>query len=337
MKTFGLFIGILMTIQVHAQLSDFEHIDFKKADSIALAHKKANLKNLPELARNLTINLDTEVEKFRAIYMWVCANVANDYRLYLKNKKKREKFENDSLKLDAWNEDFKKKLFSKLRKRKKTICSGYAYLVSELSRLSNINCKMVNGFGRTSTTTIDNFNAPNHSWNAVNLNGKWYLSDPTWASGIVHPFNYGFKFNYNNGLFLTNPEFFAMTHYPIESKWMLLDTEIPSFQSFLENPIMYGKAYKHLTAHHTPTKLNNTIKKNETIVFKYELLEPIDKNEISFISDNGFNTTTVKPSSIVMDNLSLTLEYKFDQTGYFDTHFVIGDDLIVSYTFKIEN
>ena len=90
MKTFGLFIGVLMTFQVHAQLSDFDHIDFKKADSIALVHKKANLKNLPELARNLTSTLDTEVEKFRAIYMWVCANVANDYRLYLKNKKKRE-------------------------------------------------------------------------------------------------------------------------------------------------------------------------------------------------------------------------------------------------------
>ena len=337
MKTFGLLLGVLMTIQVHAQRSDFDAIDFKKADSIALANNNAGLKNLPELAHNLTSDLDTEIEKFRAIYMWVCTNVANDYRLYLKNKKKREKFENDSLKLDEWNESFKKKLFSKLRKRKKTICSGYAYLVSELSRLSNINCKMINGFGRTSTTRIDNFNAPNHSWNAVQLNNKWYLSDPTWASGIVHPFNYGFKFNYNNGLFLTNPAFFAMTHYPIESEWMLLEGEIPSFQSFLENPILYGKAYQHLTAHHSPNTLNNTIKKNKTVTFTYELLEPIDTKKISFIIDNGFDTITVKPTSVVMDHLSLTLEYQFDKTGYYDTHFLIGDDLIVSYTFKVEH
>ncbi|MCB0381977.1 MAG: hypothetical protein KDD05_01350 [Psychroserpens sp.] len=337
MKTYGLILSILICIQVNAQQSDFSHIDFNKADSIAMANKDADLKNLPELAHHLTSSLDTDVEKFRAIYIWVCTNVANDYRLYLKNKKKREKFEKDSLKLDAWNEDFKKKLFSKLRKRKKTICSGYAYLVSELSRLSNINCKMVNGFGRTSTTTIDNFNAPNHSWNAVKLNGKWYLSDPTWASGIVHPFNYGFKFNYNDGLFLTNPEFFVLTHYPIESKWMLLDGDVPSFQSFLDNPIMYGKAYKYLTAHHDPNTLNNTIKKNETVTFKYELSEPINNKDMSFIIDNGFETVTVQPTSIIQNDLSLTLEYQFNKTGYFDTHFLIGNDLIVTYTFKVEN
>lgn len=337
MKTLGLLFCFLIAFQTHAQLSDFDHIDFKKADSTALAYKGAGLKNLPELARNLTSNLETDVEQFRAIYKWVCTNVANDYRLYLKNKKKREKFEEDSLKLDAWNEDFKKKLFSKLRKRKKTICSGYAYLVSELSRLADINCKMVNGFGRTSTTTIDNFNAPNHSWNAVKLNDKWYLSDPTWASGIVHPNNYGFKFNYNNGLFLTNPEFFVITHYPIESKWMLLDDEVPTFQSFLENPILYGKAYKHLTAHKTPSTLNNSIKKNQTVSFKYELLKSIDKDQLSFIIDNGFETVTVKPTSIEIDNLSLTIEYQFNKTGYFDTHLLIEDDLIVTYTFKVEN
>ena len=90
MKTFGLLLGVLMIIQVQAQRSDFDAIDFKKADSIALTHKNAGLKNLPELAHHLTSDLDTEVEKFRAIYMWVCTNVANDYRLYLKNKKKEK-------------------------------------------------------------------------------------------------------------------------------------------------------------------------------------------------------------------------------------------------------
>jgi hypothetical protein len=337
MKILGLLLALLFAFQTHAQLSDFNHIDFKTADSIALAYKGSDLKNLPELAHHLTSNLDTDVERFRSIYMWVCGNVANDYRLYLKNKKKREKFEDDSLKLEAWNDNFKKKLFSKLRKRKKTICSGYAYLVSELSRLSNIDCKMVNGFGRTSTTTIDNFNAPNHSWNAVKLNDKWYLCDPTWASGIVHPFNYGFKFNYNDGLFLTNPEFFVLTHYPIDPKWMLLDSEPPSFQSFLENPVMYGKAYKYLTAHQTPNKLNNTIKKNESITFNYELAAAIDKKDLLFIIDNGFKTATVKPSSVQINDLNITLEYQFANTGYYDTHFLIGEDLIVTYTFKVTN
>ena len=139
MRTLGLLLTILLCIPNLCTTMLILIISIlTTADSIALVYKSESLKNLPELAHHLTSNLNTDAERFRAIYMWVCTNVANDYRLYLKNKKKREKFEDDSLKLEAWNDNFKKKLFGKLRKRKKTICSGYAYLVSELSRLSNI-------------------------------------------------------------------------------------------------------------------------------------------------------------------------------------------------------
>ena len=337
MKTLGLFLSFFIAIQANAQLSDFDHINFKKADSIALIHKGSGLKNLPQLAQNLTSHLNTEPERFRAIYMWVCANISNDYGLYLKNKRKREKYKDDSLKLEGWNESFKKKLFGKLRKRKKTICSGYSYLVSELSRLANLNCKMINGFGRTSSTINDDFSATNHSWNAIKLNDKWYLCDPTWASGVVHTSEYGFKFDYNNGFFLTNPDFFALTHFPIEPRWMLLEGESTSAQSFFKNPILYNKAYKYLSSHSSPNKLKNNIKKHETITFKYELLKPIDKEKIVLIIDNGHSTKKVKPEYVVLDNLSLVLKYQFEKNGFYDTHVSFGEELIVTYTFKVED
>ena len=337
MKFFWYFLLGLVWLNTEAQISDFDHVDFTKADSIAYAYQGENLKNLPDLAHKLTNDLDTEVEKFRAIYLWVCTNVANDYRLFLKNKKKREKYEGDSLKLDDWNEKFKVKLFSKLRKRKKTICSGYSYILSELSKLSNINCVMVNGFGRTSTTTIDNYTSANHSWNAVRLNRKWYLCDATWASGIVHPFNYGFKFNYNNGLFLTEPEFFALTHFPIESKWMLLQPEnTPSFDEFLNNPIMYGTAYKNLEGLVAPKKMHHNLKKNETLSFQYDLLEETN-SDIVLILDNGFRTETVKPQNIKMSGKQLFFDYTFKSKGFYDVHFSIGNDLIATYTVRVEN
>lgn len=338
MKSFLCFLFVIFTWQSYAQISDFDHIDFSKADQIAYSYEGEKLKNLPDLAHKLTSNLNTDVEKFRSIYIWVCTNVSNDYRLYLKNKKKRKKFEDDSLKLEAWNESFKTKLFSKLRKRKKTICSGYSYIVSELSKLAGINCVMVNGFGRTSTTTIENYNSANHSWNAVKLNNNWYLCDATWASGIIHPFNYGFTFNYNNGLFLTEPQLFALTHFPIEAKWMLLDAENrPSFDDFLVNPIMYGSAYKHLEGLSKPQQMHHILKKNDVLQFEYALKKSVSLIDIVLVLDNGFLTETVNPKKIKIYNKTLTFEFPFNTKGFYDVHFSIGNDLIATYTVKVEN
>ena len=59
-------IVLIAVWQVNAQRSDFNHIDFKKADSIALSYGNETLHNLPDLAHKLTTNLDTEVEQFEA-------------------------------------------------------------------------------------------------------------------------------------------------------------------------------------------------------------------------------------------------------------------------------
>ena len=70
---------LLLHFTVKAQKSHFKHIDFKTADSIAKSYKGSSLKNLPILAYNLTQNLDTQVEQFRAIYTWVCFNIESDH------------------------------------------------------------------------------------------------------------------------------------------------------------------------------------------------------------------------------------------------------------------
>ncbi|WP_299227349.1 transglutaminase domain-containing protein [uncultured Psychroserpens sp.] len=330
-------IVVIFACQSNAQISDFGAINFKKADSIALACKTDDASNLPYLSHKLTSNLTTDVEQFRAIYMWVCGNIENDYSLYLKNSRKRQKFQNDSAKLNDWNTRFNKVLFRKLLKHEKTICTGYAYLVKELSRLANINCEIVHGFGRTSTINIDRLNNPNHSWNAVQLNDKWYLCDPTWASGIPNPKTFQFKFQYNDGFFLADPQLFAVNHHPIDEKWFLLEEhQRPTFNEFIEAPVIYGKAYKNLSTHSAPKKMHNIITRNEKVIFKYQLLKPISTDQVSLKIDNGFRDRKTKPTSTVIKGKSLTLEYRFEETGFYDVHLLIGDDLISTYTFKVK-
>ena len=319
----------------YGQRSDFNSIDFKKADSIAFSKKSMGLDNMPYLVHSLTKDLETDVERFRAIYMWVCTNIANDYYMYAKNMRKRHRFRNDSLRLAEWNTEFNEEVFIKLIKRKRTLCTGYAYLVKELCDLANLNCEMIHGFGRTGTIEIDGFNAPNHSWNAIELNGQWYLSDPTWASGMVDPDSQKFKFIYNDGYFLTTPELFAINHFPLESEWLLLEGTSLSFEEFLQAPILYGEAYKKFNSFQLPTAMHNEIKKHDTLTFQYEVVTPFKQDQINFLIDSGSSTRTVKPSSIHLEGNSLTLEYQFDSTGFFDVHLMLGDDYISTYTVKV--
>ena len=335
MKLLTYIILLVVALQASAQISDFKHISFKKADSIANVYSNETLKNLPELSYKLTSNLTTDAERFRAIYKWVCNNIANDYTSYLKNKRKRERFKNDSVKSKDWNNRFSKQLFKTLLKKQKTICTGYAYLVKELAQLANLECEIVQGYGRVSTTNIKTLSLPNHSWNAIKLNNKWYLCDPTWASGIPDAETNQFTFQYNDGFFLTHPKLFAVNHFPIESKWWLLNETAPAFKTFLAAPILYGKAYKHLVVHNAPQQMQHVIKKNGAIIFEYQLKTKIETNTVSFLIDNGFNTITTKPTSTIIKNNYLTLKHRFKSTGYFDVHLYIGDDLIATYTIKV--
>ncbi len=330
-------IGLLIVaLQSHAQRSDFNNIDFRTADKYALECKDEGLDNLPFLVHQLTSNLDTDVERFRAIYRWVCGNIANDYGLYLRNMHKRKRFKDDSLKLKEWNDHFRKISFKKLLRHQRTICTGYAYLIKELASLANIDCEIIDGFARTSMIDVATLDTPNHAWNAVKLNGKWYLCDPTWASGLPNTTTNQFEFKYNDGFFLTKPELFAVNHYPVDTKWFLMDDDIPSFNTFLEAPIFYNKAYENLTAHNAPINMHNTVKKYEKVLFNCQLLNKVDEKDISLLIDNGSNAKKVHPQSTTIINQNLIVEYAFETSGFYDVHLYIGSDLITTYTFEVE-
>lgn len=328
----------IFVFQSYAQISDFDTIDFNKADRVALKYKNERLNNLPELAYNLTSNLNTDVEKFRAIFTWVCSNISNDYAMFSKNMRKRQRFKKDSVKLENWNTKFRKATLKKLIKNNKTICTGYAYLVKELSDLANIECEIVHGFAKTGTTNIEKLDAPNHSWNAVKLGGKWYLCDPTWASGIPNPETFHFQFQFNDGFFLANPTLFTINHFPSNKKWLLLgDTHETSFNTFIESPIIYGKAYANLNTHIAPKKMHNIIKKNEEVTFKFQLNNPIKVNDVRLLIDSGSSNNKVRPKSASIEDNYLTLSHAFKYNGFYDVHFYIGEDLISTYTFKVKS
>ena len=319
---------------IFSQQSDFDSINFSKADYLAKTIKTKRLYELNKLTYSLTNNLETDVEKFRSIYVWISNNVANDFKMYSLNERKRKRFEKDSIKLENWNSKFKKILFKKLLKKKRTICTGYAYLLKEMCKIAGIQSIMVNGIARTSAVDLSELTMPNHTWNIVKLNNKWYVCDPTWSTGISFPEEGRFKFDYNNGYFLAEPKLFSINHYPVEPNYSLLENNVPNFTDFTSFPVIYGDAFKVLKEHILPKEMHHIIKKNEAFTFQYLLKNKININDIKLALFNGFNEKSVAPKINLQDNL-LTLNYSFKYRGFYDLHLYIENKLIATYTFKV--
>jgi transglutaminase/protease-like cytokinesis protein 3 len=211
MKSFTLTILILLRLvgPAYAQVSDFHGTDFSRADSVAELYAAHSLTDLKGLADKLTVPLLTQQEKFRAIYKWVCSNVEVDYALISLNARKRIRLKGE--RLDKWNAMYNAIVFQKLMKERKTICTGYAYVVRELCFHAGLQCEIVNGHARPGGL-VNGTHTVNHSWNRVRLNGQWYLCDSTWSSGIFNRSTDSFQKKYSDSYFLTEPALFAFDH-----------------------------------------------------------------------------------------------------------------------------
>ncbi|WP_338765691.1 transglutaminase domain-containing protein [Bernardetia sp. ABR2-2B] len=329
-------ILFLLSIEVaKAQVSDFESVDFRKADSVANHYEGESVENLPLLSYKLTNSLPSDVEKFRAIYTWVSKNIENDYLGYVKNRRKRQKFQDDSLALKNWNKSFLPKVFEKLVKEKKTLCTGYAYLVRELATMSDIECKIIDGYGRTATTNTNEENSiPNHSWNAVKLNNKWYLCDATWSSGFFDTEKNEFISEYNEGYFLAEPKLFLKNHYPLEEKWMLLENK-PSLSQFLKAPLVYKYTFNYQLIPVEPQKMKIEIGKNEIISFLFEAPDSLKTETIELELSLGSSKYSKKPLINRTKEGFLELKYTFEKLGHYDVHIKIDNQYLVTYTVRV--
>lgn len=215
---------LFFTFSVHAsaQQSDFASVDFSKADHIATVLEGEELINLPILTHRLTAQMPTDVERFRAIYYWVTHNIKGEYDMTRKSNHARKKYRNDPEALQQWNRTYRKEVFIKLLNDKETLCTGYAYLIKKMALLAGLECEIVNGYDPTNTFKSKNGPLANHAWNAIKIDGKWYLCDATWSSGYTDMGTYLFEYDYDDTYFLMKPSEFAKTHKPEDPQWNLL-------------------------------------------------------------------------------------------------------------------
>ncbi|MEH6746433.1 MAG: transglutaminase domain-containing protein [Maribacter arcticus] len=320
-----------------AQRSDFNDIHFKKADSVAEVQKGESLKNLPVLTHNLTTPLNTDVEKFRAIYTWISSNIENDYSSYVKISNKRKRFVNNRQAFLDWNNDITPIVFDRLLNERKTACTGYAYLVKEMANLAGFNCEIIDGYGRTPTLLLKEDSVPNHSWNRIEINNKWYLCDATWSAGktILEDGNPRFEPDYFDGYFFAEPELFAKNHFSINKEEIpLKDTE--NFTAFIEGPVIYKEAFLASIIPLSPQKMHVYIKKGDLVTFKLNLPDNFKEDKFQLLINTGGRQKTIQPN-ILRNQDEISLLHRFQKTGLHDVHILVDEDFVVTYVIKVKN
>lgn len=98
-----------------------------------------------------------------------------------------------------------------------SVCAGYAALFKAVGTAAGLTVEVVRGHARHS---VADGMGERHAWNAVKLDGRWYLVDTTWDAGGVD--DAGFHKRYGTFYFLTPPEVFFAMHFPVEERWQLL-------------------------------------------------------------------------------------------------------------------
>ncbi|MBK5212266.1 MAG: hypothetical protein JJE55_01235 [Flavobacteriaceae bacterium] len=165
------------------------------------------------LAFKITKNAVTDTEKATAIYKWIAANISYDNELRRNVKLQKEFYISEE------------NVIKKVLERKMALCGGFAFLFKNLCEDVGISAEVVHGYTKDYTGRARKSKKPDHTWNAIKLNGKWQLLDITWA------ISNGSGNRPDDFWFLTRPSDFIYSHYPEDEKWILLNDPI-SFSEF---------------------------------------------------------------------------------------------------------
>lgn len=162
------------------------------------------------IAHSITQGARTELERVRAIWVWLCDNIEYDVSGFLGRSEKLSSPE-------------------EVIAAGRGVCCGYSSLCSEMCREVGIECQEVpghsKGVGYIQGQSLRGVKS-DHLWNAVMLSGQWFLLDACWGAGRVDMEHESFIKRFDDFYFLTDPEEFIHSHFPDEETWQLLDSPI---------------------------------------------------------------------------------------------------------------
>lgn len=243
-RAMKVFISVFLTfisLAVSGQLSNAE------VDKKMLQIPSSQTNSITSIAKYIQENFKSDSNKIRAIYFFTANHI--DYDV-------------DNMFAINFNETTEDKIEKGLKKRK-GVCMHYSEVFNALARELKFESYVVEGMTKQNGTA----DGLAHAWNAVKVDGKWYLFDATWGSGSV---NQGqFVKRLDNQYYKVIPEKLAKSHYPFDYLWQFSSYPLKA-NDFLHSrsgsnktKVEYEKLLKDLPRLSELEKLNAAIERIE--------------------------------------------------------------------------
>ena len=175
---------------------------------------------------NKTIHqIDLKSDTIKSVFDWITDNIKYDVNKL--NKIQKGSYSNNSSDFDN-KKDYQADKLKKVIKRKKGVCEDYSLLFNTIVSQLGYESYVVTGYTKNNKGKLNR--KVGHTWNAVKVNGKWRLYDPTWGAGYVKN-NKRFLKHYNIEWYDVAPEEMVKTHMPYDPIWQLSNSPI-SYKAF---------------------------------------------------------------------------------------------------------
>lgn len=191
----------------------FAQPDFTAVDAYA-THLSLRYNDIEQIADTLTAPFDTELEKARAVFIWITEHIAYDC-----GSENRLEAEPETA-LDPLY--YSQVQLSNILNTRRTRCEGFSFLFKLMCNLAEIQCTQLEGYARFGGENVDPATVrPNHAWNAAFLDGAWYEIDVTAGAGQCE--GRRFRKNRQDLYFLMSDKLLRRTYIPIDDGRRLLN------------------------------------------------------------------------------------------------------------------
>ena len=197
----------------------------KQIDAHVLATPEEQTESVEKLSVYLTSRWEGDRNKAYAIFRWLSFNVAYDVDGFF-GRTERKTCDSASV----------------LRHRT-SVCAGYANLFDALGKAAGLQVHIINGYAKGyGFEPGQQIKDTNHAWNGVQVNGEWFICEPTWGAGYLGA-DLMFHRSPDVSMFLMDPEYAICSHYPSDEQWQLLEKPI-SKEEFEKLVVPSGRIHK---------------------------------------------------------------------------------------------
>ena len=206
-----------------SQVISFAEPEFEFIDSFAKNAPSNIDRDSSTIAAYLLKGSKNDKQKARAVFTWIANNIKYDDNAFNSGKVGN---------MSA----------AGVLKRRHAVCEGYANLYKAIAQAMGLEVERIDGYAkaygyRPGQRIVGT--QPNHSWNAVKIDGEWALLDATWGAGysdggrghlMSHKAFSPYWFNVNKYEFM-------FMHYPQNEQWLQVLQKV-TLKQFEEMPFV---------------------------------------------------------------------------------------------------